>query len=80
MQSFLIGNQMINILQNFSHCTVFHQSEKYFDRKIGLLLNHSILVVEQNNYVKKIINVHIDLDNWPINLLSNFVLQIACMM
>ena len=25
-------------------------------------------------------NVHIDLDNWPINLLSNFVLQIACMM
>ena len=39
---------------------------KYFRNKIGIQLNSTPLVVEQNNYATKTVNVYIiyDLDNW----------------
>ena len=39
--------------------------------------NNTSLVIEQNNYTSKIINVFIvyDLDNCPNNLLRNFTLK-----
>ena len=39
---------------------------KYFEYKIGLQFNNTPLVVEQNNYARKIVNVYIvyDLDYW----------------
>ena len=49
---------------------------KYFRNKIGIQFNNTPLVVEQNNYATKIVNVCIvyDLDNWLKILLRNFTL------
>ena len=40
-------------------------------------INNTSLVIEQNNYATKIVNVYIfyDLDNWPKNLHRNFTLK-----
>ena len=40
-------------------------------------INNTPLVIEQNNYATKIVNVYIfyDLDNWPKNLRRNFTLK-----
>ena len=50
---------------------------KYFNKEIGMQFNNTSLVIEQNNYTSKIINVFIvyDLDNCPNNLLRNFTLK-----
>ena len=50
---------------------------KYFRNKIGIKFNETSLVMEQNNYATKIVNVYIvyDLDNWPKNLLRNFNIE-----
>ena len=52
---------------------------KYFDQKIELQFNYSTLVVKCKNDVTKILNVYLvyDLDNWPINLVNNFILKIS---
>ena len=51
----------------------FLSNIKYFTNKIGIQFNSSPLVIEQNNYTTKIVNVYIvyDLDNWPKSLLQN---------
>ena len=40
-------------------------------------INNTPLVIEQNNYATKIVNVYIfyDLDNWPKNLHRNVTLK-----
>ena len=55
----------------------FLPSIKYFTRKIGMLFNNAPLVVEQNNYSTKIVNVYIvyDLDNKPKLLLRNWAVK-----
>lgn len=49
----------------------------YFDHKIKLQFNNSILVEEKNKYVTKIVNAHIvyDLDYCPKNPPDNFSLK-----
>ena len=39
--------------------------------------NNSLLVIEQNNYGSRIVNVYVvyDLDNWPKNTLKIFTLK-----
>ena len=50
---------------------------KYFVNKIEIHFKNTPLVIEQNNYKTKIVDVHIvyDLDNWPKNRLKNFKLK-----
>ena len=50
---------------------------KYFRKKIKIQFNNSPLVIEQNNYTTKNVNVNIvyDLDNWPKIPLRNFRLK-----
>ena len=50
---------------------------KYFNKKIALQFDYTPLVVEQNNYTPKIVNVFIvfDLDYWPKIPLRNFTLR-----
>ena len=50
---------------------------KYFGYKIGIQLNNTPLVVEQNNYTTKIVNAYIvyDLENWSNSPLRNFTLK-----
>ena len=40
---------------------------KYFTRKIGIKFNNTPLLIEQNNYTTKTVNVYIvyDPDDWP---------------
>ena len=46
---------------------------KRFRYKTGSEFNKVVLVVEQNNYLTKFVNIHIvyDLDNWLRNMLNN---------
>ena len=57
----------------------FLPNVKHFRNKIGIQFNSAPLAIEQNNYATKILEVYIvyDLDNWPINPLSNFTLKIC---
>ena len=50
---------------------------KYFGYKIGIQVSNTSLVVEQNNYATKNVNVYIakDLDDWPKVPLRNFTLK-----
>ena len=50
---------------------------KYINHKIGVQLNNSVLVVANNNYATKTVNIYIifDLDNWPRNSLNSFILK-----
>ena len=45
--------------------------------KIAFQFNKNVLVVKQNNYATKTVNVYIvyDLDYWPRNPTNNFVLK-----
>ena len=45
--------------------------------KIEIQFNKTPLVIDQNNFTTKIVNVYIvsDLDNWPKILLRNFTLK-----
>ena len=54
----------------------FLYNVNYFGNTIGIQ-NSTPLVIEQNNYATKIVNVYIvyDLDNWPKNPLRNFTLK-----
>ena len=53
-----------------------HSIER-FGYKIGMQLNESVLVVEQNNYATKTVNACIayDLGDWLRNPLNNFTLK-----
>ena len=55
----------------------FLPNTKQFDHKIGIQFNNTLLVLEQNNYTSKIVNIFIayDLDNQPKNPLGNFTLK-----
>ena len=57
--------------------SVFLPNVKYFANKIGIQFNNTLLVLEQINYITKIVNVYIiyDLDNWPKNPLRNCTLK-----
>ena len=57
--------------------TVFLHSIKLFEYKLRKKFNKDPLVVEQNNYISKIVNAYIiyDLDTWPNNLLRKFTLK-----
>ena len=50
---------------------------EYFGYKIGIQFNSTSLVVEQNSYTTKTLNVYIvyDLDNWPNIPLNTFILK-----
>ena len=52
-------------------------STKLSGYRTGIKFNNSVLVVEQNNYASKIVNVYIvcDEDTWPKNPLNNFTLK-----
>ena len=54
--------------------SAFLPNVKYFKNKIGIQFNSTSLVIEQNNYATKIVNVYIiyDLDNWPKKARRNF--------
>ena len=56
---------------------IFLPYVKYFGNKIGIHLNNTLLVIEQINYAKRVVNVYIvyDFDNWSKNLLRNFTLK-----
>ena len=43
----------------------------------GIKFDNSVLVVEKNNYIRKIANIYIvyDLDTYPKNPLNNFALK-----
>ena len=58
----------------------FLPNMKYFTREIGIQFNNTPLVVEQNNYTTKVLNVYTiyDLDNSSKTPLRNFTLKIAC--
>ena len=51
-------------------------STKLSGYRTGIKFNNSVLVVEQNNYASKIVNVYIvyDEDTWPKNPLNNFII------
>ena len=55
----------------------FLPNVKYFGNKIGIQFNNTLLIIEQNNYVTRIVNIYIvyDLENWPKNSLRNFTLK-----
>ena len=59
-----------------SYTTLFNNT-KFFGHRAGIKLDNRVLVVEQNNYTSKIINVYIvyDIDTWPKNPLNNFTLK-----
>ena len=69
---FLVGNQRDYIILNLSYH--FLHSIKLSRYKIGITFDKDRLAVKQNNYLSKIINVHIiyDLDCWPGNPRNNF--------
>ena len=50
---------------------------KRFGYKIGIQFNKSALVIDQNNFLTKIVNASTlyDLDDWPKILLNNFALK-----
>ena len=54
--------------------TAFLHSIKLSEYKIGLKFDKDTLAVEQNNYLRKILNVYIvyDLDAWPRSPTNNF--------
>ena len=56
---------------------VFLSNINYLTRKIGMQFNNTRLVVEQNNYPPKIVNVYIvyDLNNKPKILLRNLAVK-----
>ena len=56
-------------------------SMKLFGYRMGIKFDKSPIAVEQNNYLSKVVNVHIVycLDAWPRNLTYNLNLQIACL-
>ena len=55
----------------------FLSNIKYFRKKIGIQFSSTPLVIEQNIYTTKIVNVYIvyDLENWPKCPLRNSALQ-----
>ena len=57
--------------------TTFLNNTKFFGYRAGIKLDNRVLVVEQNNYTSKIINVYIvyDIGTWPKNPLNNFTLK-----
>ena len=59
--------------QEYNLITLPQVQNKTFMQQI----NNTPLVIEQNNYATKIVNVYIfyDLDNWPKNLHRNFTLK-----
>ena len=74
----LLGNQKVYLNLKFYHYMVLVLSKtKHFRCKIGMQLNNTSLVVKQNNYTTKIVDVCIvyDFDNWPNNALRNFALK-----
>ena len=74
----LVGNQKEYIILNLlQYMLLFLPNIKYFRKKIKILFNNSPLVIEQNNYTTKNVNVNIvyDLDNWPKIPLRNFRLK-----
>ena len=59
--------------QEYNLITLPQVQNKTFMQQI----NNTPLVIEQNNYATKIVNVYIfyDLDNWPKNLHRNVTLK-----
>ena len=55
----------------------FLPNVNYFRDNIGIQFNNTPLVIEQNNYTTRIVNVYIvfNLDNRPKNHLRNFTLK-----
>ena len=55
----------------------FSPNVKYFGNKIEIRFSSTPLVIEENNYATKIVNVYMVyvLDNWPKNQLRNFTLK-----
>ena len=49
----------------------------YFNRKIALQFDSAHLIVDQNIYIAKIVNIYIvyDLDYWPKDCLRSFILK-----
>ena len=56
---------------------IFLPYVKYFGNKIGIHLNNTLLVIEQINYAKRVVDVYIvyDFDNRSKDLLRNFTLK-----
>ena len=69
---FLVGNQRDYIILDLFHH--FLHSIKLSRYRIGTRFDKDPLAVKQNNYLSKIINVHIiyDLDAWSGNPSNNF--------
>ena len=57
--------------------TTFLNSTKFSGYITGIKFDDSILVVEKNNYIRKIVNIYIvyDLNTYPKNPLNNFALK-----
>ena len=55
----------------------FSPNVKYFGNKIEIRFSSTPLVIAENNYATKIVNVYMVyvLDNWPKNQLRNFTLK-----
>ena len=66
---------MVYILINFFPLVSFSPIIKCFNCKIGLQFHELVLVIENNNYIDKIVNANIvcNLDNWPINAVNKFI-------
>ena len=69
----LLNSLNLHLLFNF-----FWPNIKRFWYKNGIQFNYTALVVEQNKYATKIVNVYIanELDYWPRNLVNNFAFKI----
>ena len=57
--------------------TAFFHSIKFSRHKVGIIFDKDPLVIDQNNYTTKKVNVSIvfDLDTWPKILRNNFKLK-----
>ena len=66
---------MVYILINFFLLVSFSPIIKCFNCKIGLQFHELVLVIENNNYIDKIVNTNIvcNLDNWLINAVNKFI-------
>ena len=66
LNTLLVGDKKECItLKLYQWNMFFLPNTKQFDHKIGIQLNNTLLVLEQNNYTSKIVNIFIayDLDN-----------------
>ena len=70
---------MANAYKIIPYWTAFLHNIKSFRKNSGIQLNKSILVVEQNSYLTKIVIAYFiyNLDNWPRNSLNKFRLKNA---